>query len=198
MTSKEEKFFSQSLWYHGTTLAEWKSICKSKILSDYNIGFSLDYGNGFYLSPNSIDTQKYALDTVKYNGSTIPDDNIPVVLEFVYTPADDILSGSTYKYFAKYDDDFAEFVFECRKNYLKPKIHPYDITGGVMTDTVPTKIMQQYFANQITKEQAILEFKKNTSKKQLCLHVQKLCDKLKLNRVYIVGGKELDINDYTK
>lgn len=198
MTSKEEKFFSQQLWYHGTTLAEWKSICETKILADYNIGYSVDYGNGFYLSPNEIATQNYALDTIKYNGSDLIDDNIPVVLEFTYSPLADILSGVPYKYFAKYDDEFASFVFQCRKDYLIAKRHSYDITGGVMTDTVPTKIMQQYFADQITKEQVMEEFKRNTSKKQLCLHTQELCDKLKLRRAYIVNGKELDINEYKR
>ena len=34
--------------------------------------------------------------------------------------------------------------------------------------------------------------------KQLCLHTQKLCDKLKLVKAYIVNGKELDINEYKK
>lgn len=198
MTTKEEKFFKQDIWYHGTTLAEWKSICKSKILADFNIGYSLDYGNGFYLSPSEKDTQKYALDTVKYNGSSLPDDNVPVVLAIKYIPLEAILIGTPHKYFAKYDDEFAEFVFQCRANYLSKKTHPYDITGGVMTDTVPTAIMQKYFAHQLTKEEVLEEFKKNTSKKQLCLHTQELCDKLKLVYAYIVEGKELDINEYTR
>lgn len=196
MTNKEEKFFKQSVWYHGTTLEEWKSICKAKILANYNIGYSLDFGNGFYLSPNEADTQKYALDTVKYNGSKLPDDKIPVVLEFIYSPFTDINNGISYKYFSKYDDEFANFVFECRKNYLNSKPHAFAITGGVMTDAIPTALMQKYFIGQITKEQVIEEFKKNTSKKQLCLHTQELCDKLKLNRAYIINGKELDVNEY--
>lgn len=198
MSPKEEKFFRQSLWYHGTTLAEWKSICKFKILADYNIGYSLDYGNGFYLSPSEPDTQKYALDTIKYNGSNIPDDNIPIVIVFRYIPFEDICNGASYKYFSKYDDEFASFVFECRKNYLHAKTHLNDITGGVMTDTIPTVIMQQFFVNQMTQKQVLEAFKKSTSKKQLCLHTQELCDRLKPIRAYIVGGKELDVNEYTK
>lgn len=198
MTLKEERFFKQTIWYHGTTLAEWKSICKYRVLADFNIGYSLDYGNGFYLSPSETDTQKYAMDTIKYNGSELLDEKTPVVLAFEYDPYQDIITGISYKYFAKYDDAFAEFVFQCRNNFLYPKTHPYDITGGVMTDTVPTKIMQQYFANQISKEQVLKSFKKSTSKKQLCLHTQYLCDRLKLVRAYIVNGKELDINEYTR
>ena len=189
--TREEKFFKQSTWYHGTTLAEWKSICKLKILADYNIGYSLDFGNGFYLSPNESDTQKYALDSVKYNGSSIPDDNIPIVIAFDYSPLKDIKNGHSFKYFTKYDDEFASFVFKCRNEYLYPKTHPFEITGGVMTDTIPTVLMQQYFINQISKEQVLEQFKKSTSKKQLCLHTQELCDKLKPIRAYVVNGKEL-------
>ena len=188
----------QPLWYHGTTLAEWKSICKYGILADYNVGFSLDYGNGFYLSPNENDTCKYAIDTVKYNGSTLEDDNVPVVVVFSYTPIYDIYEGVPCRYFGKYDDAFAEFVFQCRSNCGHVKSHPYDITGGVMTDTVPTKLMQKYFAKQISREDVLTEFKRSTSRKQLCLHKQELCDKLVPSKVYIVGGKELDANEYKR
>lgn len=197
MTPKEETFFKQAKWYHGTTLAEWKAICKTQIKADYNIGSSLDYGNGFYLSPSEKDTQKYAMDTVKYNGSNLPDDNIPVVIEFEYVPFYDINEGN-YKYFASYDDEFANFVFECREKYMNKKTHIFSITGGVMTDAVPTKLMQQYFAQIISKEDVIEAFKKSTSKKQLCLHEQELCDKLVPSRAYIVNGKELDVNEYRK
>jgi hypothetical protein len=198
LTAKEEKFFKKDKWYHGTTLAEWKALCNSRVLASYNIGTSLDYGNGFYLSPSEEDTKKYALDTVRYNGSDIPDDNVPVVIEFSYVPLDDILSDTDYKYFSKYNDEFANFVFECRCNYASLKKHPYKITGGVMTDTIPTKLMQEYFAGLKTKESVIEEFKKSTSKKQLCLHTQELCDKLKLVRAYVVDGKELDVDEYGK
>lgn len=197
MTTKEEKFFRQIKWYHGTTLAEWKSICSKGILAHYNIGISLDFGCGFYLSPSEQDTLKYALNTIKYNGSDLEDDNIPVVIEFIYSPWED-LTKQNYKYFAEYDDEFAEFVFLCRRDCKDERCHTYSITGGVMTDTFPTKVMQQYFVNQITKEDVLREFKRNTSKKQLCLHKQELCDKLKPNRAYIVGGKELDVNEYTR
>lgn len=197
MTPKEEKFFRRDIWYHGTTFAQWKSICHSGILAEYNLGDSLDFGSGFYLSPGEKDTQRYALSTVKYNGEESPEENIPVVLVFRYSPYEDIISGATYKYFGKYDDEFAKFVFECRDR-LGVQPHTYEITGGVMTDSIPTVIMQKYFANQISKHDAMECFKKSTSKKQLCLHTQKLCDKLKLIKAYIVEGKELDINEYQK
>lgn len=34
--------------------------------------------------------------------------------------------------------------------------------------------------------------------KQLCLHSQKICDKLKPSKAYIVNGEELDVYEYGK
>lgn len=198
MTTKEENFFSIMNWYHGTTLLEWKRICEMGVKADFNVGTSLDFGNGFYLSNNQRNTEIYALNTVKYSNNGILEDNIPVVICFEFRPMDFISNGDSPKYFEKYDREFAEFVFDCRLNYELPKLHPYDITAGVMTDTIPTKLMQQYFARQITREEVVLQFMKPTSKKQLCLHKQQQCDTLKPNNVYIVNGEELNANEYRK
>lgn len=198
MTPKEEKFFQGTIWYHGTTLSEWKSICEVGILADYNIGTSLDFGNGFYLSNNQKATENYALNAVKYCNSTFPDDNIPVVICFEFHPMKFISEGDNFKYFAKYDREFAEFVFENRLNCELPKQHSYDLTAGVMTDAIPTKLMQQFFAGQVTREEVVQEFMAATSKKQLCLHKQEQCDTLKVTRAYIVNGKELNADEYRK
>ena len=198
MTAKEIKFFSQEIWYHGTTLNEWKSICRNGIICNYNIGTSLDFGCGFYLSPSKSNTESYAINTAKYNLAEEEDANIPIVLEFNYTPLCDIEDENNVRYFANYDEEFAKFVFECRKNYLSENTHPYIITAGVMTDTFPAKVMQEYFSGERTMNSVVEEFKKGTSRKQLCLHTQRLCDKLVLSKAYIVNGKELDINEFTK
>jgi len=198
MTPKAEKFFSQKIWHHGTTLAGWKSICQKSILADYNVGISCDFGNGFYISPDQHSTEVFAENYVKYNQSDLPDNNIPVVIVFDFVPIEHIVSEERVKYFAKYDDEFAEFVFTCRENYLQACTHGFVMTGGVMTDAVPTMLMNKYFTNQISKQEVITEFKKGTSKKQLCLHEQSICDKLIINKAYIVNGKELDINEYRK
>jgi hypothetical protein len=197
VTSKEEKFFSNTRWSHGTTLSEWKSICKTGASAKHNIGISLDFGNGFYLSNNQKDTEKYALNAVEY-GSKLKDDEQAVVLCFEFSPMDMINNGSVYHYFSAYDDEFANFVFDCRENYLTEKKHSYDITGGVMTDYIPTILMQHYFLGQLTRQDVVELLKKSTSKKQLCLHKQEDCDTMKLVSAYIVGGKELDVNEYNK
>lgn len=197
MTSKEEKFFSNTKWYHGTTSSQWNSICEAGILVKHNIGISLDFGNGFYLSNNQKDTENYALNIVKYNEDTYNEEQ-PIVLCFEFSPLDMINNGRSYHYFGAYDDEFANFVFDCRENYLSEKKHSYDITGGVMTDYIPAMLMQQYFIGDLTRKQVVEMLKKSTSKKQICLHNQEDCDTLKLVSAYIINGKELDVNDYNK
>jgi hypothetical protein len=49
---KLRKSLSNTLWYHGTFLSNWSSICDSGILANYNLDRSqdLDFGYGFYLA----------------------------------------------------------------------------------------------------------------------------------------------------
>ncbi len=58
--------------------------------------------------------------------------------------------------------------------------------------------MEEFKNGTKTKELVLEEFKKSTSKKQLCLRNQEICDKLQLVRAYVVGGKELDADEYRK
>lgn len=198
MTPKEEHFFKQELWYHGTTLYEWKSLCENGIIATYNIGTSLDFGCGFYLSPKESDTVQYALNVAKYCHDNCLICKTPIVLAFSFVPYEHIINGATYKYFAKYDDEFAEYVFNCRINCYDIPNDGTEIVAGVMTDGVPTAIMEEFKNGTKTKELVLEEFKKSTSKKQLCLRNQEICDKLQLVRAYVVGGKELDADEYRK
>ena len=66
-----------------------------------------------------------------------------------------------------------------------------------MSDSVPTLLIQKYKNKEITKEAVIDLLKKSTSNKQLSLHNQELCDKIKLTKAYLLKtGKELNIDDY--
>ena len=196
MTTKEQTFFECATWYHGTTLSGWKSICKLGIRADFNIGISLDFGNGFYLSNNLKNTERYVNNMMKYSNSNYPEDNIPVIIVFRFCPYEWIREKMTYRYFPKYNMEFAEFVFENRLNYMNKYTHGYDITAGVTTDTRPTYLMQQYFLGKIQKSYVLEEFCKSTSVKQICLHNQELCDIIYPERAYILDGKELNIHDY--
>lgn len=61
------------------------------------------------------------MDTVKYNESVEDLDNIPVVIQFDFKPFDLLKDKALYKYFAKYDDEFATFVFDCREKFMQKK-----------------------------------------------------------------------------
>lgn len=196
MTQKEEKFFCGDRWYHGTTLGGWKSICKLGILADYNIGNSLDFGNGFYLSNNIVNTRKYVRNITQNSISREIDDITPVIVCFQFMPIIWIEQGLSYRYFEKYDDKFAEFVFQNRLHDKEKKKHAYDITAGVTSDAKPAWLMQQYLMDRVSKEDVIQELKRDTSVKQLCLHQQEQCDLIVPDRVFIPDRKELNIYDY--
>ena len=137
------------------------------------------------------------------NASFYAEDDKPMILGFEFTPLewfenDDYLT----KIFAKFDDEFAIFVFENRTEYIDgSKQHDYDVIYGVMSDAVPTLLIQQYKFGTITKEEAIEGLKKPTSMKQISLHNQKLCDIIRLKEAYVIDlenneREELDINEY--
>ena len=176
MSTKEQDFFACSTWYHGTTLSGWESICKLGVRADYNIGISLDFGNGFYLSNNIENTERYVKNQVKFGTGINEKDKTPVVIEFDFVPGYWIKAGAKYRYFPQYNKEFAEFVFKNRMNYQHEKIHKYDITAGVTTDTKPTYLMQQYFLGKLQKDDVLHEFCKGSSVRQICIHNQRYCD----------------------
>lgn len=192
MTPKEEAFYSNSEWYHATSLKEWKSLCNIGICSDYNIGISTDFGNGFYLSNDVANTERYIKNVMKYSND---ESFIPVIITFEFKPIDWIMEGYNFRHFPKYDDIFAEYVFKRRLN-PDLKILDADMTSGVTTDAKPTLLMQAYEMGEITKEEVIEAFKTGTSIRQLCLHNQVLCDKIKPIKAEILNGKELNVNEY--
>lgn len=197
MTAKEEKFLNLTTWYHGTSLAGWKNICKLGILADYNKGTELDFGSGFYLSQNLDNTIKYAQSVVKYSaleGEYL----IPVIIEFSFTPIDWVNEGATHKFFPAYDDEFAEYVFDNRLNCKTKYGSPYDLTAGVTADTKPTALLQQYRIGKLSKERILEELKTGNSVRQLCIHNQKYCDKIFPKRAFTLDRKELSVDDYRK
>ena len=56
---KELKRLNNDTWYHGTTIADAKSIIKNGVDVLYNIGYSLDFGPGFYLAPTMELAENY-------------------------------------------------------------------------------------------------------------------------------------------
>ncbi|WP_077368418.1 DUF3990 domain-containing protein [Anaerosalibacter sp. Marseille-P3206] len=202
MSNKIKKYLSNDMWYHATTLDNWNSICNRGILADYNKDTSdaLDFGYGFYLSPTKERAEKYISDLLKV-GVLI--DSEPIILGFEFCPLVYLQNENyNFKILNAYDNEFASFVFENRtKNVRGQNQHNFDIIFGVMSDSIPIKIITEYKMGIISKEEAIEKLKKQTSMKQLSLHSQELCDILKLKEVYVLDiktneRKELNLNDY--
>lgn len=197
-------------WYHGTTLQGWKDICKYGVLSDYNKGYELDFGYGFYLTPIQQHAENYIIDSLKFEESDInvgipfienKDDKIPVLIEFTFNPIQ-WYSDHCYNFhfLNAYDDEFAEFVFHNRINNINGNCqHNYDVIFGVMSDSLPTVLIQKYNRGEISKEEVLTGLKKSTSNKQLSLHNQEICDIIKPSKAILIDSREeLNVNDYIR
>ena len=221
MDTKQKNRLSNNTWYHGTNLCGWKQICKLGIQADFNKDHELDFGYGFYLTPDKKGAENYierimqiqpnsSLEGINsslegINSSPIPlksneDKKIPVIIEFNFVPADWIDSGYKYAYFPSYDDKFAEFVFHNRtQNVGGNDQHEYDFIYGVMSDSIPTKLILDFNNGEISKEDVLSGLKKSTSAKQLSIHSQSLCDIIMPSKAYqLYDKKELDIDEYFK
>ena len=198
MKDKTIKCLQYNRWYHATSTSGFQNICANGVISQHNIGHELDFGYGFYLCPTSEAAENY----ISRLRDMYPDEEL-IIIEFEFCPFD-WFQGSDFNTitFEKYDDEFAEFIFYNRtENVWGENQHPYDCIFGVMSDSLPTKIVQDYKAGVLTRESAIKDLKKSTSVKQISLHNQTLCDTLTITRAYAydsicVQRKELDINGY--
>ena len=212
MKSKVRKYLSSDKWYHATTLDGFKKICDMGVKADYNKGNELDFGFGFYLTPQRDKAETFIKNVLEYDNSEVGDSitesfglpikenkdkKIPVVIEFSFVPLECFENTSyNYKILNAYDDEFAEFVFNNRVNNLSEENqHEFDLIFGVMSDSLPTILIQKYKNKELTKENVIEGLKKSTAVKQLSIHNQKICDIIKINKAYYVeSGEELDLN----
>ena len=96
----------------------------------------------------------------------------------------------------QYDDEFAEFVFHNRiYNVDGESHHNNDLIFGVMSDSRPTLLIQQYKRGVKSKHDVIEGLKKSTRVKQISIHNQHICDILVISKIYHAEtGEELIIN----
>lgn len=189
------KYLEQNSWYHGTTLQQCENILQKGIIYNYNEGTELDFGYGFYLTPKFKQAEHYITRMLPY----IPgeEEKTPVVIEFEFNCSAYIETNPNTK-FLKYDEEFARFVLENRKN-PDSLTHEFDFVIGVMSDSNPVGELIKLRNGELSEEDVILSFMKGTSMEQLSLHTQDLCDKLIVKKVtFVTDGKELDINDIKK
>lgn len=212
MKSKVRKYLSSDKWYHATTLDGFKKICDMGVKADYNKGTELDFGCGFYLTPQRDRAETFIKNVLAYDNSEVgesitesfgipikenQDKKIPVVIEFSFVPLAWFEEATyNYKILNAYDDEFAEFVFNNRVNNMSEENqHEFDLIFGVMSDSLPTILIQKYKNKELTKENVIEGLKKSTAVKQLSIHNQGICDIIKISKAYYVeSGEELELN----
>lgn len=186
--SKFKKNLDNPFWYHATT-AQYLDSLENGIDVMYNMGNALDFGPGFYLTPDLDKAKDYINKIRKFSNpdskyiSTDVNDK-PIVLKYKIDNLRDIFNSDNYvcTLYPKYDERFAGFILKNRQN-TGPKIHNYDFIFGVQSDSNPTEVLNSLEKKLITKEEAIQKLRKSTSAKQLYISNQEFCDNLKIIKV---------------
>jgi len=132
-----------------------------------NIRFSrtyLDFGKGFYTTPNRNQAEKYAKRFFK--------EELPAVLN-VYELEDDIPNVS-WKTFEAYDGDWLDYVVACRRNQ---EHELFDVIEGGIADDDVFNTLDLYMDGLIQRDDAIKKLKKKKPNWQICICNQKLIDK---------------------
>jgi hypothetical protein len=125
---------------------------------------ALDFGKGFYVT-KLLDQAK------KYSQRFFKADEEAFLHIFEYTPNADLRT----KVFIAYNEEWLEFVCNCRKGSNVYK--QYDIIeGGVANDKV-FQTVDLYMAGIYTKEQALQNLAYEMPNNQLCFITQKAIDK---------------------
>ena len=200
LSDKIRHILSADRWYHATTRSSFENIVSKGVIADYNKSTELDFGYGFYLTTSEKLAESYISKLYSWRGNA--DSDCPVIMEYGFSPLGWFI-GDKYNtaIYPEFDDSFAEFVFENRMNCTSGRqMHNYDVIYGVMSDSVPTKLLLQFRAGEISREDVIRGLKKGNSMKQISLHSQDLCDIIRLERAYQYSPdtkerKELDIHE---
>ena len=117
----------------------------------------LDFGRGFYLTSIREQAERYAERFTRrrkeaYINEYELDDNTP---------------GFITKVFASYDEEWLDYVTDCRKGKLMKQ--SYDaVSGGIANDKVFNTV-DLYFAGVITKDEAIGRLKFEKPNHQICI-----------------------------
>lgn len=185
---KELNRLNKNEWFHGTTIEDAKNIIANGVDALYNVGSGHDYGPGFYLAPTLEAAEAY----ISKLPLVLEDDTIQegrkewAILKFEFNPFDLIFrTNSNYKYynFPKYDEEFGRFVLRnWTENTNNEKPHGYDVIWGVMSDSIPDKIVSDYKTGRISYSEAVMGFRKSTSMKQLYIGSNEICEML--NPIY--------------
>lgn len=148
--------------YHGTT--------KEVPLPIVNAGRdNLDFVKGFYVT----DIRQQAIRWAKIRSATTTSKS--AILNTYSIDFDEIVRKFQYKQFEFYDEEWLQFIVDCRMG--KKVWRRYGIIeGGVANDRVIDTI-EAYMAGQIEKDKALRELAKHQHNNQICILKQEIIDK---------------------
>jgi len=135
-------------------------------VSEPNVRYSrtfLDFGKGFYTTPNKNLAYKYANRFFK--------EELPAVLN-TYQFDDDI-AGISWKTFKSYDGEWLDYVVACRRNQSHES---YDVVEGGIADDDVFNTLDLYMVDLITREEAIKRLKKKRPNWQICICNQQVIE----------------------
>ena len=138
----------------------------NRVIEKPDVSFSreaLDFGRGFYVTIFQEQAIKYA------RRFLLRDENA-----FINRyELNDAWREQKVKVFLSYDEDWLDFV---AANRALLSVEPFDaVEGGVANDKI-FRTLDLYFANEISKSEALNRLKFEKPNHQICLRSQKLID----------------------
>lgn len=139
----------------------------------------LDFGKGFYVTPDRLQAEKYARRFFKEGRKAFLN---------IYEIDDEVFSKCNNKKFPAYDGIWLDYVVACRKN------NPHEvfdiIEGGIADDDV-FNTLDLFMSELIAKEEAIKRLKKKKPNVQICFSNQHIIDK----HMHFIESIELHENE---
>lgn len=123
----------------------------------------LDFGRGFYVTHSREQAVKYAKRFLLRKKKAFLN---------CYELSDNFVSSS-FKVFDEYNEEWLDFVANCRKGACTEK---YDIVMGGIADDKVFRTIDLYFAGDLSKDEALKRLKFEHPNNQLCLRNQSVID----------------------
>ena len=124
----------------------------------------LDFGKGFYVTTLREQAIKYAERFVRRGQEAW----------LIVYELDDSYTTYKVKVFPSYDEEWLEFVAECRKGRVEGDYQI--IIGGIANDRI-FRTIDLYFAGDITKEEALRRLLFEQPNDQICIRSQEVIDR---------------------
>lgn len=113
-----------------------------------------DFGQGFYLNPNS----KQAFEMAEFKVYLLGYGR-PLITSFDFDEEAAYEAGLSIKVFEDYCEEWAQFVVANRKNNSNTPVHPYDIVIGPIADDKIGLQIRKYTEKEISIEKLIERIK---------------------------------------